>query len=124
MITLNIYKSERLKMKLESPSVAKFRQRKITFAIRGLLPMLMLILLGCLLMSWALPKQNELCIVLANALLFVSGMVFVIMAKRYYRCPDCEKVVVPVKDDGSPSEISFAIAMKPEKCPYCAAALL
>jgi rubrerythrin len=75
-------------------------------------------------MSWALPRHNDLCIVLANALLFISGMLFVIMAKRYYRCPVCEKVVVPVKEDGSPSEISFAIAYRPKKCPYCAAALL
>jgi DNA-directed RNA polymerase subunit RPC12/RpoP len=111
-------------MKLKSSSVIEFRLRKKTFALRGLLPMLILILLGCLLMSWALPKSNSLGILGANALLFVSGMVFVIMAKRYYRCPDCEKVVVPTKDDGTPSEVSFAIQFKPKECPYCAAPLL
>jgi hypothetical protein len=111
-------------MKLDTPSVVEFRHRKKTFSLRGLLPMLMLILLACLLMSWALPRHNDLFIILANALLFISGMVFVIMAKKYYRCPDCEKVVVPTKEDGSPSEISFAIAYKPERCPYCAAPLL
>jgi hypothetical protein len=51
-------------------------------------------------------------------------MVFVIVAKRYYRCPVCEKVVVPTKDDGTPSEVSFAIQFKPKECPYCAAALM
>ncbi len=111
-------------MKQESASVIEFRLRKKTFALRGLLPMLMLILFGCMLMSWALSKNNNLGIIGANALLFISGMVFVITAKRYYRCPACEKVVVPTKDDGTPSEVSFAIAYKPKECPYCSAPLL
>ena len=112
-----------MNMTLDYPSVAEFKRRKRTFSLRGLLPMLILMFLASLLMSWALPRNNDPYILLANALLFISGMVFVIMAKRYYRCPDCEKVVVPTKDDGTPSEISFAIAYKPKKCPYCAAPL-
>ena len=40
------------------------------------------------------------------------------------RCPACEKVVVPTKDDGTPSEVSFAIAYKPKECPYCSVPLL
>lgn len=111
-------------MKSDSPSVVEFQRRKRLFAVRGLLPMLLLILAACLLMSWALPQENNPGILLANLLLFVGGMVYVIVAKRYYRCPACEKVVVPTKDDGSPSEISFAIAYRPKKCPYCAAPLL
>jgi hypothetical protein len=111
-------------MKLDPPSVVEFRRRKKTFALRGLLPMLLLILLACLLMSWAMPRHNNLYILLSNALLFIGGMVYVIMAKRYYRCPVCEKVVVSTKDDGTPSEISFGIAYKPKICPYCAAPLL
>jgi hypothetical protein len=111
-------------MKPDSPSVIEFRMRKQTFALRGLLPMLIFILLGCVLMSWALPRNYTLGIAGANVLLFISGMIFVIMAKRYYRCPACEKVVVPTKDDGTPSEISFAIAYKPKECPYCKAPLL
>ena len=111
-------------MKLENYSVIEFRRRKTKFALLGLLPMFTLIISGCLLMSWALRNNSNLLIVTANVMLFISGMVFVIMAKRYYRCPICEKVVVPTKEDGSPSEISFAIAYKPKKCPYCAAALL
>lgn len=111
-------------MKSETSTVIEFRRRKMLFAARGILPVLILIFAGCVLMSWALPNHSDLIIVLANALLFVSGMVFVIMAKRYYRCPACEKVVVPTKDDGTPSEVSFAIAYKPKVCPYCAAPLM
>jgi hypothetical protein len=111
-------------MKHDSASVIEFRLRKKSFALYGLLPMLILILLGCLLMSWGLSKNNNLGVIGANALLFISGMVFVIVAKRYYRCPVCEKVVVPTKDDGTPSEVSFAIQFKPKECPYCAAALM
>ena len=111
-------------MKPEISSVIEFRHRKKMFAVRGLLPMLLLIFCGCVLMSWALPNHSDLFIVLANALLFISGMVFVIMAKRYYRCPACEKVVVPTKDDGTPSEVSFAIAYKPKECPYYSVPLL
>lgn len=104
-------------------SIAEFSRRKRTFALRGLLPMLLIVLGACLLMSWALPQHNNLAIFLANLLIFLSGMVYVISAKRYYRCPVCEKVVVPTKDDGTPSEISFGIAYKPKVCPYCAAVL-
>ncbi|KAF0206343.1 MAG: hypothetical protein FD173_193 [Gallionellaceae bacterium] len=110
-------------MQTDSSSVEEFKRRKTLFVLRGLLPMLTIILLGCILMSWAIPQHNNLYILLANGLIFVSGVVFVIAAKRYYRCPVCEKVVVPTKDDGTPSEISFAIAYKPEVCPYCAAKL-
>lgn len=85
--------------------------------------MLLIILLGCLLMSWAIHHNDNAAILLANALFFSSGVVFVLSAKRYYRCPVCEKVVVPTKDDGTPSEISFGIAYKPKVCPYCGAAL-
>jgi hypothetical protein len=104
-------------------SVTEFTRRKRTFALRGILPMLLVILLGCITMSWALPRNNNPIILLANGLIFIAGMWFVIMAKRYYRCPVCEKVVVPTKDDGTPSEISFGIAYKPKVCPYCAAEL-
>ena len=110
-------------MNPDSPSVAEFTRRKTRFAWRGLLPMFVIMLLGCVLMSWAVPQHNNLYILLANGLFFISGMVFVITAKRYYRCPVCEKVVVPTKDDGTPSEISFGIAYKPKVCPYCAAQL-
>ncbi len=85
--------------------------------------MLLIMLAGCLLMAWALPDENNLAIFAANLLFFASGVVFVIAAKRHYRCPMCEKVVVPTKDDGTPSEISFGIAYKPKVCPYCGAAL-
>lgn len=110
-------------MEPDSSSVAEFRRRKRTFALRGLLPMSIIILAGCVLMSWALPAHSNRYIALANLLIFISGMVFVITAKKYYRCPVCEKVVVPTKDDGTPSEISFGIAYKPEVCPYCNARL-
>ncbi len=104
-------------------SVTEFARRKRTFALRGILPMLLTILFGIILMSWALPRNNSLIILVANALIFFAGMWYVISAKRYYRCPVCEKVVVPTKDDGTPSEISFGIAYKPKVCPYCAAVL-
>lgn len=110
-------------MKTDSSSIAEFHRRKRTFILRGLLPMFAIIIAGCLLMSWAVPAHNNRYIALANLLIFVSGMVFVIAAKKYYRCPVCEKVVVPTKDDGTPSEISFGIAYKPKECPYCKAAL-
>jgi hypothetical protein len=111
------------KMNTEISSVIEFRHRKKMFALRGLLPMLILMFLACVLMSWALPNHSDLFIVLANALLFISGMLFVIMAKRYYRCPACEKVVVPTKEDGTPSDVSFSIAYKPKVCPYCSVPL-
>lgn len=104
-------------------SVLEFQHRKSQFAWRGIFPMLLLMLLACLVMAWALPGEKNWAILLANSIFFGSGMVFVISAKRYYRCPVCEKVVVPTKDDGTPSEISFAIAYKPSVCPYCGAAL-
>jgi len=103
-------------------SVTEFKRRQRTFALRGILPMLLLILLGCLTMAWGLP-ENNLVIFAANMMIFLAGVWYVVMAKRYYRCPVCEKVVVPTKDDGTPSEISFGIAYKPKVCPYCAAAL-
>ena len=110
-------------MNTEISSVIEFRHRKKMFAARGLLPMLLLMFAACVLMSWALHNHSDLFIVLANVLLFISGMLFVIMAKRYYRCPACEKVVVPTKDDGTPSDVSFAIAYKPKVCPYCSVPL-
>lgn len=104
-------------------SVEEFKRRKTIFAWRGILPMLLIMLAGCLVMAWALPRKDDLVIFAANLLFFASGVVFVIAAKRYYRCPVCEKVVVPTKDDGTPSEISFGIAYKPKVCPYCGAEL-
>ncbi len=104
-------------------SITEFNRRKKTFALRGLLPMFLIIIMACLLMSWAIPRHDNVSIFMADMLIFLSGVVFVITAKRYYRCPVCEKVVVPCKDDGTPSEISFGIAYKPVVCPYCAAAL-
>ena len=111
-------------MQPDLSSVAEFKRRKTKFVLRGLLPMLLIIMMSCVLMSWAVPANNNFYIVVANGMFFFAGMVFVIAAKRYYRCPVCEKVVVPTKDDGTPSEISFAIAYKPKVCPYCGAALL
>lgn len=103
-------------------SVTEFNRRKRTFALRGILPMLLFIMLGCLLMAWGIPDNNPI-ILAANMMIFFAGVWYVIAAKRYYRCPVCGKVVVPTKDDGTPSEISFGIAYKPKVCPYCAAAL-
>lgn len=106
------------------PSVIKFARRKKTFALLAVLPMLLLVLMSCLLMSYAISVANNFYILLSNGLFFVACMWFVIAAKRYYRCPVCEKVVVPTKEDGTPSEISFAIAYRPAVCPYCKAKLL
>lgn len=106
-----------------SATIAEFKQRKMTFAKRGLLPMILLIIAGCVFLTLSLTNHSDLFAVLGNILIFTSGIVFVLTAKRYYRCPACEKVVVPTKDDGKPSEISFAIAYNPEICPYCLAAL-
>jgi hypothetical protein len=103
-------------------SVTEFKRRKRTFTLRGLLPMFLLIMLGGLLQAWGMPDNNPV-IFAANMMIFAAGVWYVIAAKRYYRCPVCEKVVVPTKDDGTPSEISFSIAYKPKVCPYCAAAL-
>lgn len=85
--------------------------------------MFILILTGCILLTLALLAKNEYYAVPGYILIFASGLVFVLTAKKYYRCPVCEKVVVPTKDDGKPSEISFAIAYNPQVCPYCAAPL-
>lgn len=109
-------------MKTDVSTVAEFKRRKKVFALRGLLPMSLLFLSGCVVMVWGLP-DNKPIVLIANLLIFVGGMVYVITAKRYYRCPACEKVVVPTKDDGTPSEISFGIAWKPKICPYCGAKL-
>jgi hypothetical protein len=85
--------------------------------------MLLLFFIAVNLMFWAMPRENNAVILLSNLLVFIGGIWFVKMAKRYYRCPVCDKVVVPTKDDGTPSEISFAIAFKPTECPYCKTAL-
>ncbi len=110
-------------MVADSSSVLEFGRRRKTFVLRGLLPVLLFILAGCVMMSWALPRDDSLFMLLANALIFVGGMWYVISAKRYYRCPVCQKVVVNTKEDGTPSEISFGIDYSPSVCPYCAAAL-
>lgn len=103
-------------------SVTEFKRRKRTFALHGILPVLLFIILGGLLQVWGMP-DNKPIVLAANVMIFFAGVWFVITAKRYYRCPACEKVVVPTKADGTPSEISFGIAYKPKVCPYCAAAL-
>lgn len=105
-----------------SESILEFKRRKHVFMLRGLLPMCLFVVLGCVVMAWGLP-DNKPIVLAANLLIFIAGIWFVILAKRYYRCPVCEKVVVPTKDDGTPSEISFGIAYKPKVCPYCGAAL-
>jgi hypothetical protein len=107
----------------ELSSQEKFKLRKMTFAKRGLLPMFLFILAGCGLLTLALQVKNEYYALLGYIFIFASGLVFVLTAKKYYRCPVCEKVVVPTKDDGKPSEISFAIAYDPQVCPYCTAPL-
>jgi len=112
-----------MKPQTASATIAEFKRRKMTFAKRGLLPMFMLILAGCVLLTLSLTNHNDLFAVLGNMLIFISGIVFVLSAKRYYRCPVCDKVVVPTRDDGKPSEISFAIAYGPQTCPYCLVAL-
>jgi hypothetical protein len=104
-------------------SQAQFKLRKMSFLKRGLLPMFLLILAGCSLLTLALQAKNEYYALPGYIFIFASGLVFVLTAKKYYRCPVCEKVVVPTKDDGKPSEISFAIAYAPDVCPYCGAKL-
>ena len=103
-------------------SVIEFSRRKRVFLLRGILPVGLLILLGVIVMGQGLP-DNKPFVFAANMLIFIAGIWFVITAKRYYRCPVCEKVVVPTKSDGTPSEISFGIAYKPKVCPYCTAEL-
>ena len=100
-----------------------FRLRKRAFTLRGLLPMAALMLAGTLLLTYALLRRDDLYTVLGYVLIFSSGVVFVLSAKKYYRCPACEKVVVPLADNGKPSEVSFAIAYNPQTCPYCGVAL-
>ena len=102
---------------------AQFQLRKAKFIKRGVLPMFALIIAGCVFLTIALQQKYEYFALAGYLLIFASGVVFVLTAKKYYRCPVCEKVVVPTKDDGKPSEISFAIAYSPEVCPYCHAAL-
>jgi hypothetical protein len=109
-------------MQSATESVAEFKRQKRTFMLRGILPVCVFVLLGCTVMVWGLP-DNKPVVLAANLFIFMAGVWFVILAKRYYRCPVCEKVVVPTKDDGTPSEISFGIAYKPKVCPYCGAAL-
>lgn len=101
----------------------EFKLRRLKFARRGLLPMFILILAGSVFLIMALKLHNEFYALAGNIFIFASGIIFVISAKRYYRCPVCEKVVVPTGDDGKPSEISFAIAYNSRGCPYCAAPL-
>jgi hypothetical protein len=107
---------------LKSP-VLIFQLRKKTFVRRGLLPMAGLMIAGTLLLTYALLRRDDLVTVLGYMLIFFSGVVFVLSAKKYYRCPACEKVVVPLADNGKPSEVSFAIAYNPQTCPYCGVAL-
>jgi hypothetical protein len=107
--------------KLSPP--AQFKLRQLAFLKRGVVPMIALIIVGCVFLTVALQQQHEYYALLGYLFIFASGVVFVLTAKKYYRCPVCEKVVVPTKDDGKPSEISFAIAYSPETCPYCNAKL-
>jgi hypothetical protein len=107
----------------ELTTATKFNVRQKQFARSGLLPMIGLITLGSAFMIVALLQRNEWYALFGNVIVFMSGIVYVLAAKRYYRCPVCEKVVVPLGDDGKPSEVSFAIAYQPERCPYCSAAL-
>ncbi|TNC96334.1 MAG: hypothetical protein FD121_1155 [Gallionellaceae bacterium] len=99
-------------------SVTEFKRRKRTFYLRGILPVVVLILFGCVVMWQGLPDDKPI-VLAANLLIFIAGAWYVISAKRYYRCPVCEKVVVPTKADGRPSDISFGIDYSPEECPYC-----
>ncbi|MDH2916181.1 MAG: hypothetical protein PXX77_04810 [Gallionella sp.] len=103
-------------------SVTEFKRRRRVFFLRGILPVVSLILLGCVVMVQGLPDDKPIVLV-ANLIIFLAGAWYVISAKRYYRCPECEKVVVPTKADGRPSDISFGIDYSPEVCPYCAAKL-
>ena len=112
---------QQIQQELSPP--AQFKLRKIKFIKRGILPMLALIVVGCVFLTFALKQQYEYFALPGYLLIFASGTVFVLTAKKYYRCPVCEKVVVPTKDDGKPSEISFAIAYSPDVCPYCNTAL-
>ncbi|MDD4912283.1 MAG: hypothetical protein PHP57_08325 [Sideroxydans sp.] len=109
-------------MESGAASITEFNRRKRTFMIRGIVPVVGMVLLGCGVMAMGLP-DNKPIVLAANLLIFFAGVWFVISAKRHYRCPVCEKVVVPTKDDGTPSEISFGIAYKPKVCPYCSAQL-
>lgn len=110
-------------MQSDTTYAQQFKLRKATFVKRGLLPMFGLILLGSGFLTLGLWRHNDWYALIGNLFILASGVVFVISAKRYYRCPACEKVVVPLKEDGTPSEISFAIAYNPVVCPYCSVAL-
>lgn len=103
-------------------SVAEFKRRRRTFFLRGLVPVVAIILLGCAVMWAGLPDDKPI-VLAANLLIFVAGAWYVIAAKRYYRCPACDKVVAPTKADGRPSDISFGIDYSPVVCPYCKAPL-
>jgi hypothetical protein len=106
----------------QAATVTEFKRRRRTFYMRGILPVVLLILCGCVVMWQGLPDDKPI-VLLANLIIFAAGIWYVISAKRYYRCPACEKVVVPTKADGRPSDISFGIDYSPEVCPYCNAQL-
>lgn len=105
-------------MEKTTEMIAEFKRRRRTFYARGILPVVVVILLGCWVMWQGLPDDKPI-VLAANLLIFAAGAWYVISAKRYYRCPACEKVVVPIKADGRPSDISFGIDYSPEECPYC-----
>jgi DNA-directed RNA polymerase subunit RPC12/RpoP len=99
-------------------TITEFKRRRRMFYVRGIMPVVLLILFGCIVMWKGLPDDKPI-VLLANLVIFAAGIWYVISAKRYYRCPACEKVVVPTKADGKPSDISFGIDYSPEECPYC-----
>jgi DNA-directed RNA polymerase subunit RPC12/RpoP len=105
-------------MQSGSETVTEFIRRRRMFYMRGILPVLVLILFGCVVMWKGMPDDKPI-VLAANLVIFLAGAWYVISAKRYYRCPACEKVVVPTKADGRPSDISFGIDYSPEECPYC-----
>ncbi|MFA7399905.1 MAG: hypothetical protein WCZ98_05445 [Sideroxydans sp.] len=105
-------------MEQATATITEFKRRRHTFYVRGILPVIATILVGCWVMWQGLPDDKPIVLV-ANLLIFAAGIWYVISAKRYYRCPACEKVVVPTKADGRPSDISFGIDYSPEECPYC-----
>jgi len=105
-------------MQQATTTITEFKRRRRMFYVRGILPVVSLILFGCGVMRKGLPDDKPI-VLLANLIIFVAGVWYVISAKRYYRCPACDKVVVPTKADGRPSDISFGIDYSPEVCPYC-----
>jgi len=46
----------------------------------------------------------------------LAGVWYVIAAKRYYRCPVCEKVVVPTKRRRTPQRDQFWHRLQTPKC--------